>query len=309
MAKPFRFGIQLAQAASRAEWVEKTRLAEQLGYDVLVLPDHVGNQLAPMPALISAAEATDKIRVGTFVLDNDFRHPLLLAQEAATVDLLTDGRLELGVGAGWMGQDYDRLGTEFESPKARLERLKEAVAILDLHFRGADFSFDGSDYQIKDVEPGPKPVQQPRPPILIGGGGKRILTFAAQHADIISVFIRSLPDGSGFDLSEVRADTYQQKTDQVRRVAAESGREPEINILLQHFEVTNKREDVAAHRAEPLDTDGQELLALPFELIGTVEQITEDLVQRRERFGISYVTVFDRYMREFAPIVERLAGT
>ncbi len=285
------------------------RLAEQLGYDTVVLPDHVGNQFAPMPALVSAAEATEKIRVGTFVIDNDFRHPLLLAQEAATVDVLTDGRLELGIGAGWMGQDYKRLGTIFDPPDVRLGRFKEAVELLDLHFSGESFSFDGVHYRATDVEPKPMPVQQPRPPLLIGGGGKHILAFAAQEADIVSVFLRSMPDGSGFDESELTTDKYQRKIDHLRDIAHKTGRDPELNVLLQYFEVTNDRMTVADEHARELGTDADDLLELPFELIGTLEQMTDDLVRRRERYGISYVTVFEKYMRDFAPIVERLRGT
>lgn len=308
MAKPFRFGMQLAEASSKTDWIEQTRLAEQLGYDVVVLPDHVGDQLAPFPALISAAEATDTVRLGTFVIDNDFRHPLLLAQEAATVDLLSEGRLELGIGAGWMGQDYERLGITFDPPSVRFQRLKEAVAIVGLHFRGEAFSFDGSHYRVTDAQPKPMPAQRPRPPLLIGGGGRQILAFAAQEADIVSVFLRSLPDGSGFDVSELTAAAYQQKTDHVRRAASDGGRDPELNVLLQYFEITKDRNSIAEKRARELGRDIEDLLELPFELIGTVDQIVEDLIKRRELFGISYVTVFDKYMRDFAPIIERLSG-
>lgn len=284
------------------------RLAEQLGYDTVVLPDHVGNQFAPMPALISAAEATEKIRVGTFVLDNDFRHPLLLAQEAATVDVLTDGRFELGVGAGWMGQDYGRLGATFDPPDVRVRRFKEAVELVGLYLSGEPFSFEGSHYRVSDVEPRPVPVQRPGPPLLIGGGGKQILAFAAQEADIVSVFLRSMPDGSGFDVSELRTAHYQRKIDRVREIAHEAGRRPELNVLLQYFEITNDRMSVADEHAREIGTDAEDLLGLPFELIGTVGQMCDDLVERREEFGISYITVFGRYMRGFAPIVERLAG-
>ncbi len=309
MTKKFRFGMQLANATSRKEWVDQVRLAEELGYDVVVMPDHVGDQLAPFPALVSAAEATDKVRVGTFVIDNDFRHPLLLAQEAATVDLLSDGRLELGIGAGWMGRDYQRLGASFDPPTLRLQRLKEAVTIIDSYFRGEEFSFEGTHFVVKEIEPKPLPAQRPRPTLLIGGGGKQILTFAAHEADIVSVFIRSLPDGSGFDMAELKANKYQKKTDLVRRTAAEIGRVPELNVLLQYFEVTNNRRPVVEEHAKELGTDADEVLALPFELIGTIEQIIEDLIERRERYGISYITVFDKYMHDFAPVVERLAGS
>ncbi len=304
MPRPFRFGIQLSQSSSRTAWVEQVRRAEQLGYDVVVLPDHISDQLAPLPALVSAADASERIRLGTFVLDNDFRHPLVMAQEAATVDLLTGGRLELGIGAGWQGRDYHRLGIEFAHPRIRYERLTETVAILESYFRGEPFSFDGDHFQVTDVEP--TPTSSGRPPLLIGGGGPRILEFAARHADIVSVFLTSMPDGSGFDISEMHPSAYQAKIDRVLEAAGD--REPELNVLLQHFEITNDRLAVAGEHAEEMETTAEDLLALPFELIGTLDQIVDDLLQRRERYGISYVTVFDRYLEDFAPVIQRLSG-
>jgi probable F420-dependent oxidoreductase len=309
MTRKFRFGVQLSEARSRGNWIEQARLAEQLGYDVLVMPDHIGDQLAPFPALVVAAEATERIRLGTFVLDNDFRHPVLVAQEAATVDLLTDGRLELGIGAGWMGRDYERLGIEFSRPRTRYERLTEAVEIINSYFLGRPFSFSGRHYTMSDLEPGARPAQHPRPPLLIGGGGPRILEFAARHADIVSVFLTSLSDGSGFDVGELTADSYQRKTDLVRDAAARRDDPPELNILLQHLDVTNSRNASADERARDSGIDRRELLALPFELIGTIDQIVGDLLERRERYGLSYVTVFDKHLRDFAPIVERLSNT
>ncbi len=305
----FRFGVQLAEARSRKHWIEQARLAEQLGYNVLVVPDHIGDQLAPFSALVAAAEATERIRLGTFVLDNDFRHPVLVAQEAASVDLLTDGRLELGIGAGWLGRDYERLGTEFASPRTRFERLTEAVQIIDSYFRGRPFSFDGRHYKVSDLEPTPRPAQQPRPPLLIGGGGPRILEFASLHADIVSVFLTSLSDGSGFDVGELSTDSYQRKTDLVRDAAARRDDPPELNILIQHLDVTNSRNAAADERARDSGIDRRELLALPFELIGTIDQIVQDLLERRDRYGLSYVTVFDKHFRDFAPVVERLSNT
>jgi probable F420-dependent oxidoreductase len=308
MTRRFRFAIQLRNAPSKANWAQQAREAEQLGYDVIVLPDHVSDQLSPFPALVSAAEATKNIRLGTFVIDNDFRHPLLLVQEAATVDLLTEGRLELGIGAGWMGQDYTRLGMKFDPPKVRLQRPKEAVTIVDRFFDGQVFSFDGRHYRVQDAQAYPASVRKPRPLLLVGGGGPQLLEFAARQADIVSVFLRSLRDGSGFDLAELRAAPYQQKADHVRRVAAIAGRNPELNVLLQYFEITADRYAVAEEHARELGTDPDDLLALPFELIGTIDQIVEDLVERRERLGISYITVFDKYMHDFARVIERVVG-
>jgi probable F420-dependent oxidoreductase len=306
MRRSFRFGLQLAEALSKQDWVRQVHQAEDLGYDIVVLPDHVGDQLSPFAALVSAGEASEKLRLGTFVLDNDFRHPLLLAQEAATVDLLTEGRLELGLGAGWMGQDYERLRMEFASPGERLGRLKETVEIIDLYFTGEPFSFEGRHYEVGEHKPSPVPTQDPRPPLLIGGGGQQILEFAAKKADIVSVFLTSHPDGSGFDSEELRAETHDRKIAQVLAAAGERADSLELNVLLQYFEITNDRAGVASEHAEELGTDRDDLLALPFELIGTLDQIVEDLLTRRERFGISYITVFDKYMEEFAPVIERL---
>lgn len=303
--RPFRFGLQLAKAQSRQDWVRQVRLAEKLGYDIVVVPDHVGDQLSPFPAFVSAADATEEIRFGTFVIDNDFRHPLLLAQETATVDLLTDGRFDLGIGAGWMGQDYARLGIEFASPDIRLGRLKEAIAIIDHYFTGEPFSFEGRHYEVGEHKPSPV---SSRPPLLIGGGGPLILEFAARKADIVSVFLTSKPDGSGFDSGELRAETHDRKIAQVRTAAGERADSLELNVLLQYFEVTTDRAAVADEHAEQLGTDRDDLLALPFELIGTIDQIVDDLLTRRERFGISYITVFDKYMKDFAPVIERLKG-
>jgi probable F420-dependent oxidoreductase len=272
------------------------------------MPDHIGDLLAPFPALIAAADATDSIRIGTLVIDNDFRNPVVLAQEAATVDLLSEGRLEFGLGAGWLGRDYERTGIGFDPPQERVTRFTEAFQIIDRYLRGEEFSFDGAHYQVRDVTPLPS-VQRPRPPLLIGGGGDRLLRFAAHTADIISVFVKSLPDGSGFDLSEANPGAMDAKVELIRHHARERTEKPELNVLLQYFEVTRDVRNVAEKRAGPLGITGDDLLELPTELIGSHDEIVERLVRNRERYDVSYMTVHERYMEEFAPIVERLTGT
>ncbi len=309
MTRRFRFGVQVVSAASKAAWVAEARAAEELGYDVIVLPDHIGDQFAPLPALVSIADATERIRVGTFVLDNDFRNPLFLAQEAATVDLLTEGRFELGLGAGWLGRDYERLGLEFAGPRIRADRLIEAFSIIDPYLRGEDCSFKGDHYSVKNVEAAPRCVQNPRPPILIGAGGRRILSFAARYADIISVFFTSRPDGSGFELAEAKASVFDDKVAWIKKNAMGRATQPELNVLLQYLEVTPNRQAAAEEQAREFQTTSEEILALPFHLIGTMDQIAEDLLQRRDRFGISYLTVPHRYMQQFAPIIGRLRNT
>src|SRR5260370_721395 len=174
----FRFGAQLTRAATAPEWGQTARKVEDLGYSALLMPDHFEDQLAPMPALMAAANATSKLRVGTLVLDNDYRHPVVLAKEAATLDLLCEGRLELGLGAGWMATDYERSGIPCDSVGVRIDRMEEALAILKGLFADGPFSFSGKHYRIRELEGQPKPIQKPHPPFIIGGGGRRILRLS-----------------------------------------------------------------------------------------------------------------------------------
>src|ERR1700738_1909427 len=183
--KPFRFGVNVRSAESRAEWRAKARKIEALGYQILNLPDHLTDLVSPLPALVSAAEATTTIRVGTNVLNNDLRHPVLVAREAATVDLLTDGRFQLGLGAGSMQSEYDEVGLAFEAGATRVERLAEAVTIIKGLMKGEEVTFAGRHYRMTGHTISPLPVQKPHPPILIGGNGPRLLTLAAREADIV----------------------------------------------------------------------------------------------------------------------------
>src|SRR3989442_1237959 len=182
--RPFRFGVNVVRAGSRAEWMDKARKVEDLGYSVLGVPDHLTEIFAPMPALVSAATATKTLRVATDVLNNDFRHPVLVAREAATVDLLTDGRLEIGVGAGYVKSEYDQAGLRFDPGGIRVERLAEAVVIVKGLLAGDQVTFTGKHYQVTDHKIHPVAVPKPNPPVLIGGNGPRLLTLAAKEADI-----------------------------------------------------------------------------------------------------------------------------
>ncbi|HEX3419423.1 MAG TPA: TIGR03621 family F420-dependent LLM class oxidoreductase, partial [Stellaceae bacterium] len=183
--KPFRFGVNVRHAQSRAEWVEKARKIEDLGYSTLTAPDHLTDLMAPMPALVSAAEATRHLRVGTYVLNNDFRHPVLVAREAATIDLLTEGRLQLGLGAGSIRSEYEQAGLNLDRGRTRVERLTEAVTIIKGLLSGEKVTFSGRHYHVTDHAIAPVPVQKPHPPILIGGNGPRLLALAAREADIV----------------------------------------------------------------------------------------------------------------------------
>src|SRR5260370_15748021 len=182
--KPFRFGVNLAHARSRADWQEMARKVEALGYDTLTVPDHLADLVSPMPALISAAEATQRLRVGTNVLNNDLRHPVLVAREAATVDLLTDGRLQLGLGAGSIKSEYDEAGLRFDGGATRVERLAEAVAIIKSLLIGEEVSFAGRHYSLPGHTGAPSPVQKPHPADLLVRKDPRLPSSAGRPGDV-----------------------------------------------------------------------------------------------------------------------------
>ena len=182
----FRFGIQLSTAASGADWAELARKAEDLGYDTLFMPDHFGDQLAPVPALMAAADATTELKVGALVFDNDYKHPVVLAKELATIDVLSGGRLEVGLGAGWMQSDYDQSGIPMDPPGVRVSRMVEGIAVIKGCFDAGPYSFAGEHYTITEYDGLPKPMQSP-PPFLIGGGAKRVLSIAAREAQIVGI--------------------------------------------------------------------------------------------------------------------------
>jgi probable F420-dependent oxidoreductase len=296
---------------SRAEWTDKARKLEDLGYAVLTVPDHLAEFLAPIPALVAAALATKALRVGTLVLNNDFRHPVLIAREAATVDRLSDGRLELGVGAGHMRSEYDQAGLSFGSGGTRVDRLTEAVAIIKALLAGESVTFSGTHYRVTEHTVHPIPVQRPHPPILIGGNGRRLLALAGREAGIVGLSgITFRQGGIQPDLSAWRAAAVEERLAIVRAAAGERYRRLELNALVQRVVVTDDRHGAArelASRWPQLSVD--ELLASPYLLVGSVDQMVEDLRARRERWGISYYTVFEPFMSAFAPVVNRLAGT
>src|SRR5580692_279277 len=195
----FRFAAQLSTAPDRTarSWADQARRAESLGYSTLFMPDHFGDQLAPVPALAAVAHATTTLRMGSLVFGNDYRHPLMLAKEAATLDVLSEGRFELSLGAGWMRTDYDEAGMTYDTPRVRVERFEEAVQVVQGLLRtDGPFSFAGDYYQVHEHSLLPRPVQQPGPPLILGGGGRRVLSFAAQHADIVSINV-NLSGGTG----------------------------------------------------------------------------------------------------------------
>jgi probable F420-dependent oxidoreductase len=286
------------------------RKVEDLGFSTLVMPDHLGDQFAPMVAMAAAFGVTSRLRMGALVACNDFRHPVVHAKELATLDAISEGRLEWGIGAGWLRDEYSMAGIQFDDPSRRVERLQEAVHVMKALFREGPVDHQGRYYRITGLEGQPKPVQQPHPPLLIGGAGRRMLEFAAREADIIGVApslrARSIAGRPPLESVGAAADR------QVRWIGDATGgrrREIEINMVAFPVVVTPDREARAEAVAERLGLAPSEVLASPHVWIGTVDQIADSLVECRERWGVSYWSVPARCMEAIAPLVDRLVGT
>jgi probable F420-dependent oxidoreductase len=312
VVKPFRFGVNVVRGGSRHEWTEKARKVEDLGYSVLGVPDHLTEMLAPVPAVLAAALATTRLRVGTGVINNDFRHPVLLAREAATVDLLSEGRLELGLGAGYAQAEYDQAGLRYDPGATRVARLAETVVLLKRLFSGEPVTFAGEHYRVTGHTLFPLPAQRPRPPILIGGNGPSLLTLAAKEADIVGLTgITFRRGGTLPDISAWKATAVDQRVALVKEAAGDRFTQLELNALVQRVIVTDDRrrvaEELARERWGQLSAD--DILESPYALIGTVDELVENLEGRRRRWGISYILIHEPYLEALAPVIARLAGT
>lgn len=308
-SRPFRFGCSLAGFDHGHDWAETARRIESLGYSTMLVPDHLGDQLAPLPALAVAAAATTRLRVGSFVLSNDFRHPVLLAKEAATVDLLTGGRLELGLGAGWRREEYETAGLAFDPGAVRLARLEESVAVLKGLWTGRPFTFAGDHYRIGELEGRPVPAQVGGPPLFLGGGGPRLLALAGRVADIVGLAPRSRPDGT-LDPADVTTEATDTKLGVIREAADRRFADLELNALVLAVRVgsTVSRRRQADELATAWGVPTDAVLASPHAVLGSSDQVVDDLLARRERFGISYITVPEPAMDAFAPVVAALDG-
>ena len=308
--RPFRFAVQAHGATNARAWKETARHVEALGYSTLYLPDHFSDQVGPIAALMAAADATTRLRVGSLVFDNDYRHPVVLAKEAATIDLLSDGRFDLGLGAGWMSSDYQHAGLTYDSAGVRIERMEEGLRIIKGLMTGEAFSFTGKHYRIDNLEGSPRPAQKPHPPIVLGGGGRKMLGVAAREADIVNV---------NFDLRAGRinkalvrtglADATDEKIGWVKEAAGDRLDQIELSVTVFLCNVTDDRQEVAGMIGGGFGAEARDVLEMPHFLIGNEDQIVEDLQRRRERYGISYVIVPGEVADALAPVVERLLGT
>jgi len=309
-ARLFRFSAQEHRVHSAKQWKERARALESMGYSTLYLPDHFGDQVGPIAGLMAAADATTTLRVGSLVFDNDYRHPVVLAKEAASLDLLSDGRFDFGIGAGWMMSDYEQSGIPFDSPGTRIERMAEALTIFKRFFAGGEFSFEGKHYAIKGLEGAPTPVQKPHPPIVIGGGGRKMLELAAREADTVNVNFDLREGKPGRRLAQTGlASVTDEKLGWIREAAGERLEQIELGVWTFMANVTDDRDAVAEMLAPAMGFDPADVLEVPHFMLGTADQIAEDIIARRERYGISHLVVPGDAADSLAPVVKRLAGT
>jgi probable F420-dependent oxidoreductase len=308
-ARPFRFGVQLSSAATRAEWIEQAKRIEANGYDTATMPDHFGDQLAPVPALQSILENTTTLRASALVFDNDYKHPVVLAKELATMDVLSEGRVEIGLGAGWMISDYEQAGMTYDRAGVRIDRFVEGLAVIKGAMADGPFSFKGEHYTITNYDGLPKPVQAPHPPVIIGGGGKRMLSIAAREADIVGV--NATLHAGVIGPEAIATMTAEAVTDKVAIVAEAAGDrvgDIEMNIRAFFVSVSDDRAGQVSGIAQLIGSDESVVEHSPFALVGSPARIVEDLVARRERYGFSYIIVGPDEVELFAPVVAELAG-
>jgi probable F420-dependent oxidoreductase len=310
---PFRFAAQLSVAPDQtaAGWAAQARKAEDLGYSTLFMPDHFGDQLAPVPALMAAADATTNLRIGALVHDNDYKHPVVLAKELATLDVLSDGRLEIGLGAGWMRTDYEESGIEYDSPAVRVDRFEEGLAVITgLLETDGPFSFEGSHYKVTEHHLRPRPVQTPRPPLIIGGGGKRVLGIAGRYAEIVSINVNLRGGTAGPEVaSDATPAQTRQKIEWVRQAAGDRFDQLELNTLIGFVLETDDRKSIVDAMAPAIGIDPGDALHVPLALIGTIEQMEEELYWRRENYGLSYFSFESSSWETIGSLVSKLAGS
>lgn len=312
--RPFTFHAAVQGIFDGPALAATARRAESMGYTSLVVPDHLIPQLSPVPTMTAIAAATITLRVGTFVFNNDLRHPAVLAQDLASIDVLSGGRLDIAIGAGWRREEYDAIGLGFDPIGVRVARLTESVAVLKGCFADGPFSFAGEHYRILDYDAEPRPVQRPHPPLMIGGGGRRTLSLAAREADVVGL----APRTAGAQRVDPRSITWaatQEKIEWVREEAGDRFDDLTFNVYPSAWPVTVTDDPRAAARdaisdlraRTGIDVTEDEVLASPHLFIGSIDGIASKFQALREELGINSIMVGD--MDELAPVVERLAGT
>ena len=308
LPRSFRFAVIARWSRSGARWRDVARRAEDLGYDVLLVTDHMGTQLAPIPALMAAADATTNLRVGSFVFANDYRNPVMLAKEVATMDVLSGGRVEVGIGAGWSVSDYRELGIRYDAPAIRVSRLEESVVLLKRLLSEESVDHAGEHYRVDGAKIQPRPLQRPHPPLMIGGGGQRMLRIAARHADIVT-FAPQVNASGRARLDALTEKALAERVVRFRAAAGDRAERIELNVFVFDAAVTDRARSLMASVSGYLRRAANGIVRSPFVLYGSRSSLRELLLERRERLGISYISVPGNAMREFAPIVAELRGS
>jgi len=304
--RPFRFAVTARWAGGGTRWREFARRAEAQGYDVLLVTDHMGPQLAPIPAMMAAADATERMRVGSFVFSNDYRNIVMLAKEIATIDVISGGRVELGIGAGWSVPDYRQMGIPYDPPATRVARLEEAVPLLDRLLREEIVDHSGTYYTLRETRILPRPLQKPRPPFMIGGGGARVLKLAARSAEIVGF----APSIDRHGRPRPRSVTMGGLRERVKRFDRYAGdRDVEKNLWLFDAGVSDHARSFGRAAATIAKRSANALVRSPFFLYGTRASLRSLLREMRADLGVSYIAVPGQAMDEFAPLVQELRGT
>lgn len=306
----FRFAVEAHGPLPDRTWTDTARELEGLGYSTFFVPDHFDEGYGPIAAMTAAATATTTMRVGALVFDCDFRHPAVLARELATIDVLSEGRLEVGLGAGWKRLDYDRSGIPMERPGVRVDRMIEHARVLKGLFTDQPVTFEGTHYTITDLPGTPAPYTPGGPPILIGGGARRVLRFAGSLADIVgvnaSIHSGEIDTAAALDAMPERID---EKVAWVREGAGARFDDLELNAWLAVAEVTDDAAGLAEMLAAGFGVDAKTAIESPLVLIGSPAEIEDRLHERRERWGYSYHVIPGEKAYDFAPVVARLTGS
>lgn len=302
---PFRFAVLARMARDGAEWREKARLFESLGYETLLMPDHLSPQLAPIPALMAAADATTTLRVGAFVFANDYRNVVMFAKEIATIDVLSNGRVDVSVGAGWSEVDYDMMGLRLDPPGTRVARVAEAIDLLRRLWSEDRVTHAGAHYRVRGATVQPRTVQKPHPPILVGASRPSMLRLAGRVADIVSV----TPPLAPRMRDQARFRTAAAVAEQIAIVrAAADGRAklPILNVTTDVRVTSDDEPYVAAAQRTGLSRD--EIAASPVYLYGEAISLAQRVFDRRAEFGLSYYVIDERVAVAFAPVIAALSG-
>lgn len=308
MTRPIRFATQTGGAPSAEEWLARAKRIEALGYATLAMPDHmVGGAWAAMPALAALAPVTTTLRLGTLVMDNDFRNPVVFARECAVLDVLSGGRFELGLGAGWLERDYTGTGIAMDRGRVRVARLAEAVALMKRLFAEEQVDFSGTYYRVAKAECRPTTIQHPHPPVLIAGGGPEILALAAREADIVAVVAAGITGSGKLAREAVTLETMRAQVDVVRRAAGSRFAEIELSMFLD-CNITDDRERTIAEMAEKASADPALLRDSAYRGIGTIDQIRDHILRMRDAVGVTYFCLRGPDVERLGPVVSALGG-